>query len=154
MNSNTLFTLSSTGAVKAIQLEERVFNTPEVKLPDMSTSDIENKEELDVEKIDELLQSVKTLTDSVKDISDKFNSLDEVKIKEFSVIIADATASKIKEMQETEKKSKEEQEAESKEMEAKKQEEKEVLDGINEVSKTMASIVELLTKKEEENKNE
>ena len=154
MNSNTLFTLSSTGAVKAIQLEERVFNTPEVKLPNMSTSDIENKEELDVEKIDELLQSVKTLTDSVKKFSEKFDSLNEEKIKEFSVTIAEITASKIKEMQETEQKSKEEQESESKEMEAKKQEEKEVLDGINEVSKAMANIVELLTIKKEENKNE
>lgn len=140
MNSNALFTLSSSGAVKSLVLtDEKKIITPEMK-------QINKEEEIDVEKIDELLQDVKILTDSVKSITEKFNSFDENKIKEFSVIIADATASKIKEMQ-----IKEEQDAKSKEMEdAQKQEEKVVLEGLKEINDSMSLIVKLITKKEEE----
>ena len=149
MNANALFNISSTGAVKSIKLEDKLFKTPENSSNFNDNLYNKKEEEIDVEKIDELLENVKTLTESIDNISKKFNSLDE-KAKEVSEAIAVATASKIKEMQDTERKSKEDQEAKEKEEEAKNQEESEVLENMNEVNKTMSLIVKLLTPKEEE----
>lgn len=139
MNANALFNISSTGAVKSMTIiEEKTITTPESK---------QNKkeEELSVEKIEELLQSVKTLSDAVTGISEKFGSLD-VKAKELVSSIAEATAVKIKEMREAEIKEKEEKEAK----ESLEKEDTEILQLIKEVNEAMGDIVKVLVVEKEE----
>lgn len=138
MNANALFNISSTGAVKSMTIiEEKKITTPESK-------QTIKEEELSVEKIDELLQSVKTLSDVVTGISEKFGSLD-TKAKELVSSIAEATAVKIKEMRDAEIKEKEEKEAK----ESLEKEDTEILSLIKEVNEAMGDIVKVLTTKEE-----
>ena len=138
MNANALFNISSTGAVKSMTIiDDKKITTPESK-------QTIKEEELSVEKIDELLQSVKTLSDAVTGIADKFGSLD-AKAKELVSSIAEATAVKIKEMRDAEIQEKEEKEAK----ESLEKEDTEILTLIKEVNEAMGSIVAVLTTKEE-----
>jgi HK97 family phage prohead protease len=107
--------------------------------------DNKKEEELSVEKIDELLQGVKTLSDAVTSISEKFGSLD-AKAKELVSNIAEATAIKIKEMRDAEVKEKEEKEAK----ESLEKEDTEILQLIKEVNEAMGDIVKVLVVKKEE----
>ena len=143
MNGNALFNVSSTGAVKSLVITgAKEIQTPETKVKNTKEEDI-----IVEKKIDELLQGIKTLADSVKSISDQFANLD-AKSKEFSVAVAEATVTKIKELEDLKKKEEEEAEAKAKEIED-KETDTEQLESIKEINEAMSTIIELLVKKED-----
>jgi HK97 family phage prohead protease len=141
MNSNAIFNVGSNGGVKSIKIEEHNISTPEDK-----TSGLNNKkeEDFDMEKIDEVVEGMKTLSTSINTLVKKFETLDE-KAKEFSASISNDTVAKFKEFQEAEAKAKLEQEQKSDE----EKEESEVLSGLSEINEAMETVVKLLTPKEE-----
>ena len=143
MNANALFDINSNGEVKSMRLE----NAKEMITPE--TKKGKQEEELNMEKLDQVLDAITKLSSSVETLSTKADGLGP-KMKEISAELVEATALKIKELQDADIKAAKEQEDKTKLDTEQKESDTEVLDGIKEVNSVMLDIVKLLTPKQEE----